>query len=182
MLCTLEFVRSQTKSKSTTHMHFLDSRLGLASGITYTSKITLLSSSDLQINMHLLSISKNWKGQSLIWIPSSSGLSFVHVFLNTLANSNQFWISIGINKGEQFQLQRKCQLGLWLKTSLEPCTLSRNWYHSSKCLLLVLAPSFALAMLPKRCEKSQQEFKPLPKYQAINKLQVGKGKAWDGCT
>ena len=31
--------------------------------------------------MHPFSISKNWKGQSTTWIPSSSGLSFAYVLL-----------------------------------------------------------------------------------------------------
>ena len=52
------------------------------------------SPSSLQLIMHLLSISKNWKGQLTIWIPSSSGPSFAYVVpLAHLQDPNYLWTS-----------------------------------------------------------------------------------------
>lgn len=56
------------KFSSTTCMRFLDSRLRSTSGRTSTSPQNLLSPLNLHLIMHLLWVSKNWKGQSTTWI------------------------------------------------------------------------------------------------------------------
>ena len=92
------FLESETKSRSTTCMCIMDSRLGSTSDKTYTSEGTQLSPWSLQLILHLLSTSKNWMGQCSIWVPSSSGMSFLCVSLITLTRSNKLWASIRIGK------------------------------------------------------------------------------------